>query len=228
MYFFPFLALIPHLNNGTFRFYYPLDINSDENPPLQDPHDSSQYVTYDNQSSLYWIKDGPSNQALCVDDASDATYTIPMWEMDQEKFLLSLWLKHHCNKSDDSLILHSRWFTMNCYPYSEMTSSQRAVIALTVNHNCHFHFPVSNGIWYFLRIRRFDLSVKMEINGVEVEDLVQECDKPLAKASDMFRLGSYVCVDEIFGSKRNNVPITNAMFSTVTDLNHIYQLGEYQ
>ena len=105
-----------------------------------------------------------------------------------------------CGIGDDSLILHAGWFTIRCYPSEYETTSQRVVVAFTADLDCHYNFPVSNGLWYYLAIRRNLKNVRIMVNGVELEDVVEICELPLAPASDEFRIGSLVCVDEIYGT----------------------------
>ena len=190
-----------------------------ETPSLQDPANPNRFVTY-NQSALTWLQHGPSNQAMCVIDKDAAVYSIPTVDtIIDGKFSLMVWLRHYCNVND-TLILHSRFFTISCYFSDKQISSQRVIVAFTDGIQCQYHFPASNGIWYHLMVKRSGVKVDFFVNGVEVKDIVEDCDGSPAPTSDYFLLGSDVCVDELYGAP--TVPEYKNYLANVNGQSKIY------
>ena len=207
--------------DDDFFYYYPLDNNIQETPPLQDPRDSNdvpRIVSVEENDSVYWIGNGPSNQAFCVLDTDKAIYTIPTTDIEQEKkFALYIWLKHYCENGSEALILHSRWFAIKCHPGGIEIAPRRISVSFTVDLDCQYNFPVSNGVWYYLEVRRdANDDVGINVNGLELEDVVKVCGLPLEPKGD-FKIGSNVCVDEIYGTKKILGDTYQTFFTKITN-----------
>ena len=196
------LAYVSSMEDDLYFYYYPLDNNTNEVPMFQDPKDSSRYVTYDADSSVRLIPFGPSNQAFCVDDADTATYNISAPDISQEnEFSFYVWLKHYCDSDDYMLILRSPWIKIICQRDQDRNAEQKVVLIFTFDLDCRYNIPVSNGLWYYLGVLRDDKEVYIYVNGVELQDVEKECGLPLPTPADKIKLGSLVCVDEIYATK---------------------------